>query len=69
MKYEKPIMTISVFGSEYIRQETIGKVPLQSLDPVTTNLGNAIIDANKNIMSSGQIQKALVVIQFNTGAQ
>lgn len=68
MKYEKPIMTISVFGSEHM--QTMTEVAATSLIPATrTNLGNAIIDANKNIMSSGQIQKALVVIQFNTGAQ
>lgn len=66
MKYEKPIMTISVFGSEYIRQSGQDQFPLQSLDPVaTTNIGNAIIDANNSIMSSTQAQKALVIISFN----
>lgn len=67
MKYEKPIMTISVFGSEHM--QTTPEVAATSLPATPTNLENAIIDAKSNIMSSGQVQKALVVIQFNTETQ
>ena len=63
MKYEKPIMNISMFEAEYIRQ-TGGNagVPLTSVTP--TNLDNAVIDANERIAQSNQINKALTIIQF-----
>ena len=63
MKYEKPIMNISMFEAEYIRQ-TVGNagVPLTSVTP--TNLDNAVIDANERIAQSNQINKALTIIQF-----
>lgn len=63
MKYEKPIMNISMFEAEYIRQE--GGVPITSVTPLpTTNLGNAVIDATEMIAQNNQINKALTIIQF-----
>lgn len=63
MKYERPIMNISMFKLESIATTL---TPLQGAsiqDP--TNIQQAQIDGKNNI--AGRAQRAMVVIRFNDG--
>lgn len=61
MKYERPIMNISMFKLESVATTD----PTQAGSIVVTNLDQAQIDGKNNI--AGRAQRAMVVIRFNDG--
>ncbi len=61
MKYERPIMNISMFKLEHVSAEAT----LPSGIEEGTNVGNAYITGQTNIQQKAQ--RAMVVIRFNDG--
>ncbi len=69
MKYEKPIMNISMFKAEQIKAEQGGVGTVTGGDPLYSSNINAAIDyANNNTLANvvgANANKALVVIRFS----
>lgn len=64
MKYERPIMNISMFKLESIAT-TMNIAEGASIPNPPTNIGQAYQEGTTNI--AGRAQRAMVVIRFNDG--
>lgn len=65
MKYEKPIMNISIFKAENISTTGLEGTGTAAGSLPPSNFDNALTTANNSILSNNTAQKALVIIKFN----